>query len=227
MNGVASSVSSRAPAAASAADRPCILYLGETDYDTTWRAMRAHVMADAGARREQIWITSHPPVFTQGRAGRPEHVLAPGDIPVVASDRGGQVTYHGPGQAVVYTLIDLKARGIGIRRFVTLLEAAVIDVLAAEGLVGARREGAPGVYVAGAKIAALGLRLKDGMTYHGVALNVAMDLEPFRRIHPCGFAGLEVTQLSDFGIEATPETAGRAVADSVCARLGERSLGRN
>lgn len=203
--------------------------LGTTDYLQTWHAMRRHVTldgADPGAgdeRREAFWVTSHPPVFTQGRAGKPEHVLAPGRIPVVASDRGGQVTYHGPGQTVVYTLIDIRRRGIGIRRFVDLLEAAVIDVLAGHGIVGERRPGAPGVYVDGAKIAALGLRLKDGMTYHGIALNVEMDLEPFSRINPCGYEGLAVTQLADFGVRTTPEAAGEAVAYAVARRLPEVS----
>ena len=227
MSGATSPVPSRKTGPEAATAVPRIVVLGETDYETTWRAMREHVTRTAGERREAIWITSHPPVFTQGRAGRHEHLVAPGDIPVVSSDRGGQVTYHGPGQTVVYTLIDIKARGIGIRRFVALLEAAVIDVLAAQGLEGRRRKGAPGVYVDGAKIAALGLRLKDGMTYHGVALNVAMDLEPFRRIHPCGYAGLEVTQLSDFGIDTAPEDAGRAIAGAVKARLCELTPARN
>jgi lipoyl(octanoyl) transferase len=140
----------------------------------------------------------HPPVFTLGQAGRPEHLLDAGDIPVIYCDRGGQVTYHGPGQLIAYLLLDLSRRGIGVKRLVALLEQSVVDLLAQRGIEAATRSGAPGVYVAGAKIASLGLRVRGGCTYHGLSLNVSMDLQPFRRINPCGFPGLAVTQLSDW-----------------------------
>src|SRR3954471_8543927 len=148
---------------------------------------------EAGA--DQLWLVEHPPVFTLGLAGRREHVLSPGDIPVIATDRGGQVTYHGPGQAVVYLLLDLRRRGYGVRELVRRIEAAVIQVLADHGVQGDRRDGMPGVYVDGAKIAAIGLRVSRGCTYHGVSMNVDMDLEPFARIDPCGYPGLASTRL--------------------------------
>lgn len=162
-------------------------------------------MQDFTARRDadtpdEIWLLEHPPVFTQGQAGRPEHLLADVGIPVVPIDRGGQVTYHGPGQVVAYLLIDLKRRGYGVRELVRRLEQAVIDLLAELGIAGQRREGAPGVYVDGAKIAALGLRVKGGCTYHGLSLNVDVDLAPFLAINPCGYPGLEVTRTRDLGV---------------------------
>jgi lipoyl(octanoyl) transferase len=149
-----------------------------------------------GGDRAELWSLQHPSVFTQGQAGRAEHLLAPGEIEVVQSDRGGQVTYHGPGQAVVYTLIPLKAFGLNVRQLVSLLETSVVALLAKRGVDAHARSDAPGVYVADAKIASLGLRIRHGVSYHGVALNVAMDLTPFQRIHPCGYEGLEVTDLS-------------------------------
>jgi len=145
---------------------------------------------------DELWLVQHPPVFTQGQAGKAEHVLAPGEIPVVQVDRGGQVTYHGPGQIVAYPLVDIRRRGIGVKDFVHRIEESIISVLAAYGVRGARIAGAPGIYVAGEKIASLGLRVRRGRTFHGLAFNVDMDLEPFQRINPCGFAGLKVTQLS-------------------------------
>lgn len=149
---------------------------------------------------DEIWLLEHPPVFTQGQAGKPEHLLAEIGIPVVPIDRGGQITYHGPGQIVAYLLIDLKRRGYGVRELVRRMEQATIDLLAELGIAGERRDGAPGVYVAGAKIAALGLRVKGGCTYHGLSLNVDLDLAPFRAINPCGYAGLEVTRTRDLGV---------------------------
>lgn len=152
---------------------------------------------------DEIWFVEHPPVFTQGLAGSPSHLLAPGDIPVVQSDRGGQVTYHGPGQLVAYVLLDLRRLGLGPRELVRRLEAAIITVLANYCLQGQRRTGAPGVYVDEAKIAALGLRVRRQCSYHGLALNVAPDLSPFSRINPCGFSGLAVTSLAQLGKRAT------------------------
>ncbi len=148
---------------------------------------------------DELWVVEHDPVFTLGQAGKPEHVLAPGDIPVLKVDRGGQVTYHGPGQIVVYPLLRLPRLGIGVRDYVCRIEQAVIDTLAEWNIGAERREGAPGVYVGGAKIAALGIRVRRGSTFHGLALNVAMDLAPFHRINPCGYEGLQVTSVVDLG----------------------------
>ncbi|HEY8585099.1 MAG TPA: lipoyl(octanoyl) transferase LipB [Rhodanobacter sp.] len=148
---------------------------------------------------DELWLLEHDPVFTLGQAGKMEHVLAPGDIPVIPVDRGGQVTYHGPGQIVAYPLIDLRRAGVGVRELVRRIEQALIDTLAHWNVPAVRHEGAPGVYVGAAKIAALGLRVRRGCSFHGLAFNVAMDLEPFQRINPCGYKGLAVTQLLDFG----------------------------
>ena len=173
-----------------------IRVLGECAYTDTHASMQRTVTELKGGDRAELWSLQHPSVFTQGQAGRAEHLLAPGEIEVVQSDRGGQVTYHGPGQAVVYTLIPLKAFGLNVRQLVSLLEASVVALLAKRGVDAHARSDAPGVYVADAKIASLGLRIRHGVSYHGVALNVAMDLTPFQRIHPCGYEGLEVTDLS-------------------------------
>ena len=170
--------------------------LGLADYAPVWRAMQAFTDGRDDATGDEFWLVQHPPVFTQGQAGRAEHVLTPGDIPVIQVDRGGQVTYHGPGQIVGYPLIDLRRLGIGVKDFVNRIEEALIRVLAGHGVTGERVAGAPGIYVAGAKIASLGLRVRRGCSFHGLAFNIDMDLEPFRRINPCGYAGLEVTQLS-------------------------------
>lgn len=174
---------------------------GEVDYGACWQAMRDFSGARDAASDDELWCVEHAPVFTQGRGGKAEHVLMAGDIPLVHSDRGGQVTYHGPGQLVVYVLLDTHRLGIGPRELVRRLEQAVIDLLATFGIVAERRAGAPGVYVADAKIAALGLRLRNGMSYHGLALNIDLDLAPFLRINPCGYAGLRVTRLKDLGVE--------------------------
>ena len=173
-----------------------IRVLGERAYTDTHASMQRTVTELKGGDRAELWSLQHPSVFTQGQAGRAEHLLAPGEIEVVQSDRGGQVTYHGPGQAVVYTLIPLKAFGLNVRQLVSLLETSVVALLAKRGVDAHARSDAPGVYVADAKIASLGLRIRHGVSYHGVALNVAMDLTPFQRIHPCGYEGLEVTDLS-------------------------------
>lgn len=171
--------------------------LGRTRYEPVFQAMKAFTDARDADTPDEIWLTEHERVFTQGQAGRAEHLLAPGDIPVVQSDRGGQVTYHGPGQIVGYLMFDLRRRDLTVRGLVTGIEQAVVATLAAFGVAGAPRADAPGVYVAGAKVASLGLRVRRGRSYHGLALNVRMDLEPFTRINPCGLLGTPVTQLAD------------------------------
>ena len=173
--------------------------LGLLDYERTWLAMQRFtderkLVPDT---QDEVWLVQHPPVFTQGQAGKAEHLLLPGDIPVVKSDRGGQVTYHGPGQLVAYLMLDVRRLGYGVRELVTRMEQCLIDLLASYGVSAAAKTDAPGVYVDGAKIASLGLRIRNGCSFHGLALNVDMDLEPFRRINPCGYAGLAMTQLRD------------------------------
>jgi lipoyl(octanoyl) transferase len=173
--------------------------LGRQPYEPVWRAMQAFTDARGPGTPDELWVLEHDPVFTLGQAGRMEHVLAPGAIPVVPVDRGGQVTYHGPGQIVAYPLFDLRRLGIGVRELVTRIEQAIIDTLETWNIVAQRRDGAPGVYVAEAKVAALGLRVRRGCSFHGLAFNVSMDLEPFHRINPCGYEGLAVTQVLDLG----------------------------
>jgi len=170
--------------------------LGLADYEPVWRKMQAFTDQRDETTPDELWLVEHPPVFTQGQAGKAEHLLAPGDIPVIQVDRGGQVTYHGPGQIVAYPLIDLQRRKLGVRALVNRIEEAVIRVLEHYGVEAQRREGAPGIYVGNAKIAALGLRVRRGRSFHGLAFNIDMDLEPFSRINPCGYQGLAVTQLS-------------------------------
>lgn len=189
--------------------------LGQTDFVPTWRAMQRFTMERDAASADELWLTGHPPVFTQGQGGKPEHLLRDAGIPVVRIDRGGQITYHGPGQAVAYLLVDLARRGLKVRELVSRIEQAVIDLLAEYGLRGERVAGAPGVYVGGAKIAALGLRVKNGCCYHGVALNVDMELAPYSAINPCGYPGLKVTQLRDLGVAVGWETAGEALLDQL------------
>ena len=179
--------------------------LGTREYQPVWAAMQEFTDNRDESTEDELWLVEHPPVFTQGQAGKPEHLLAPGDIPVIQVDRGGQVTYHGPGQIVAYPLLDLRRRGIGVRQLVTAIENALIAVLNTYGVEASARPDAPGVYVNGEKIASLGLRIRRGCSFHGLAFNIAMDLEPFARINPCGFENLPVTQLSAFS-EATPES---------------------
>lgn len=170
--------------------------LGLCDYEPVWHDMQAFTKARDAGTADELWLVEHPPVYTFGLNAKPEHLRNPGDIPVVRCDRGGQVTYHGPGQVVVYCLINLRRLGLGVKTFVQKLEQSSIDVLAGYGVTAERQAGAPGVYVQGAKIAALGLRITRGASYHGIALNVAMNLEPFARINPCGYPGMAVTQLA-------------------------------
>ncbi|ARU32412.1 octanoyltransferase [Sulfuriferula sp. AH1] len=176
--------------------------LGRVEYVPTWHAMQEFTARRTANSADEIWLLEHPPVYTLGQAGKPEHLLRATDIPLVHIDRGGQITYHGPGQIVAYLLIDLKRRGYGVRELVTRMEQTIIDLLATHNISAQRLTNAPGVYVDNAKIAALGLRIKHGCSYHGLALNVDMDLQPFRNINPCGYQGMTVTQTRDMGVTA-------------------------
>lgn len=195
-------------------------HLGRQAYEPVWRAMQRFTDARDGDTPDEFWIVEHDPVFTLGQAGKPEHVLAPGDIPVVQVDRGGQVTYHGPGQLVVYPLLDLHRLKIGVREYVCRIEQSIIDTLADWNVEAQRRDGAPGVYVNDAKIAALGIRVRRGRTFHGLAFNVAMDLEPFRRINPCGYAGLQVVSLGDLGGPTSLDAVTSALLEHLSAQFG-------
>ena len=187
-----------------------VKHLGQVDYTPTWQAMQAFTDTRTEHTPDELWCLEHPPVYTLGLAGKPEHLIMPSSIEVVKCDRGGQVTYHGPGQLVVYMMIDFKRMGIGVRELVRRIEQSVIDLLAELGITAYGDVNAPGVYVAGEKIASLGLRIKNGAVYHGLSLNVDMDLTPFSWINPCGYAGLKVTQLKDHGATLTvAETAER------------------
>jgi len=194
--------------------------LGRQPFMRVWPAMEAYSDQRGEAGEDQLWLLEHEPVFTLGQAGRPEHVLAPGDIPVVRTNRGGQVTYHGPGQIVAYPLIDLRRRGLGVREFVCRIEQALIDTLASWDIRAERREGAPGVYVGGAKIGALGLRVRRGCSFHGLAFNVNLDPEPFSRINPCGYQGLQVTSVLECGGPATLAEVAPVLVDKLAAQLG-------
>lgn len=191
--------------------------LGSADYVPVWQAMQAFTAARDADSGDELWLVEHPPVFTLGLNAKSEHLLVPGDIPVVQVDRGGQVTYHGPGQLVAYTLLDLRRLGLGPRQLVVALEQGVIALLADYGIAAIGRRDAPGVYVNGAKLAALGLRVRRGCCYHGLSLNVAMDLDPFSRINPCGYPGLKVTQLRDLAVAEE----GEQLARHLVAKLAE------
>jgi lipoyl(octanoyl) transferase len=192
---------------------------GLSDYERTYAAMRAFTATRDALTPDELWVLEHPPVYTTGAAARSEHFPAGGDIPLVKVDRGGQITYHGPGQAVVYVLVDLKRRGLKVRALVQLIERAVIALLAGYGIRGEARPGAPGVYVNGAKIAALGLRVRGGACYHGVSINVDVELQPFLSIDPCGYPGMAVTRLADFGVTATCGTVGDRLAAILAKHL--------
>jgi lipoyl(octanoyl) transferase len=209
------------PASTTPAATPLVQvkWLGRLPYEPTWRAMQAFTDERGPATPDELWLLEHDPVYTLGMNADPSHVLDAGGIPVLQIDRGGQVTYHGPGQLVVYPLIDVRRAGIGVRGLVTALERAVIDLAAAHGIVAECRANAPGVYVQGAKLASVGLRVRRGGSYHGLALNVAMDLAPFGRINPCGYAGLAMTQLSTLGGPGSVQAAGEALAPLLLARL--------
>jgi len=194
--------------------------LGRQPYEPVWRAMSAFTDNRVADTVDELWVLEHDPVFTLGQAGKMEHVLIPGDIPVVPVDRGGQVTYHGPGQIVAYPLIDLRRVGVSVRELVNNIEQSIIDALAHWNIDAARLDGAPGVYVGGAKIAALGLRVRRGCSFHGLALDVDMDLEPFQRINPCGYKGLEVTQMVDCGGPSRLADVEEVLIGEFCRQFG-------
>lgn len=194
---------------------PSVRRLGQVEYEPTWRQMQRFTEDRNATTPDEIWLLEHPPVFTLGLNGSREHLIAPGDIPVFQIDRGGQVTYHGPGQLVVYPLLDLERSRLGVRDLVTALEQSVIRCVAEYGIEAVSRCDAPGVYVEGRKLASVGLRIRRGCSYHGLALNVDADLEPFGRINPCGFRGMEVTRLADLGVDRSLS----AVADDLLAQL--------
>jgi len=194
---------------------PDIKHLGLTDYEPVWQAMKRFTNQRDTLTRDELWLTEHHPVYTQGLNGRQQHLLNTGDIPVVKVDRGGQVTYHGPGQLVLYCLIDLKRQGLGIRKLVTLIEQSIINVLSDYAIEAHARSDAPGVYVGDEKIAALGLRIRKGSCYHGLSFNLDMDLSPFAGINPCGFKGLQVTQLADL----VSSYSRQDVQQNLCAQL--------
>ena len=196
--------------------------LGRVDYEPTWQAMLAFTVARSAETPDEIWIVEHPPVFTLGQAGKPEHLLHDVGIPLVKIDRGGQITYHGPGQVVLYLLLDLQRMKIKVRELVTAIEQAVIDFLATYEVKAERLAGAPGVYVGDAKIAALGLKIKNGCSYHGLSLNVDMDLSPFAAINPCGYAGLKVVQTKDFNIPLTAPEAGEHLCKHLLRQLDKQ-----
>lgn len=186
-----------------------VKHLGRVDYEPAWEAMQVFTAARTEDTPDEIWLLEHPPVYTLGQAGRPEHLLRnDAGIPLVKIDRGGQITYHGPGQLVVYLLLDLRRNHLKVRELVALMEQAIIDCLGDYGLCAQRKDGAPGVYIDGAKIAALGLRVRNGCSYHGLALNVDVDLAPFGWINPCGYEGLKTIRMKDFGIDDTVKMVG-------------------
>ena len=193
--------------------------LGRVDYAPTFQAMQDFTATRGDATPDELWIVEHPPVYTLGQAGKPEHILRDVGIPLVKIDRGGQVTYHGPGQVVIYLLLDLARLKIKVRELVSAIEQAVIDLLAEHGVTAERRDGAPGVYVGDAKVAALGLRIRNGCSYHGVSLNVDMDLYPFTAINPCGYAGLKVIQTRDLNIPLSVDEAGEQLANHLLRQL--------
>lgn len=205
---------------------PCVRHLGLAEYEPTYAAMRQFTTSRQRDTPDELWLLQHPPVYTAGLACRPEHLPRGSSIPLARVDRGGQITYHGPGQVVMYTLLDLARRNLKIRPLVVLLEQAVIDTLAHYHIAAEARSGAPGVYVNGAKIAALGLRVRSGGCYHGVALNVDMDLAPFLAIDPCGYPGLAVTQTRDLGIQASAGELGDRLAAELTQLLAEHERRR-
>ena len=204
---------------------PKVKFFGIAEYEATWHAMKHFTTHRTTATRDEIWLLQHPPTYTLGQAGLPEHLLNARNIPVVKIDRGGQITYHGPGQIVVYLLLDLRRWKINVRELVRLMEQAVIDILADYNITASGRIDAPGVYVGDAKIAALGLKIKHGCCYHGLAFNIDMDLTPYDFINPCGYKGLRVTQLKDFGISATVEQIEQRLAQNLITLLQHHPAG--
>lgn len=202
---------------------PIVKFLGRVDYATTYQAMQDFTASRSAETPDELWVVEHAPLYTLGQAGKPEHILYDVGIPVVRIDRGGQVTYHGPGQVVIYLLLDLPRLKIKVRELVSAIEQAVIDLLAGHGVVAERRAGAPGVYVGDAKVAALGLRIRNGCSYHGVSLNVDMDLHPFTAINPCGYAGLKVVQTRDLNIPLTMTEAGEQLSQHLLQQLEKQN----
>lgn len=213
------------PAMTEAREILLVRHLGLIDYEPTWRAMQSFTDQRGSDTADELWLLEHPPVYTLGQAARPEHVQDPGDIPVVQVDRGGQVTYHGPGQLIAYLLLDLHRAGFGVKRLVHLLEQSVVDLLAGFHIEAQARPDAPGVYVGGAKVAALGLRVRRGCSFHGLALNVDLDLAPFSRIDPCGYPGLAVTRIADLGVSTRIDSIGTELAERIAGLLGRRVVG--
>lgn len=197
-----------------------IKQLGLQAYDPVWQHLKLFTHNRTTHTVDEFWCLEHLPVFTQGQAGKPEHVLDPGNIPIVQSDRGGQVTYHGPGQLIIYCLVDLQRKQMHVRNFINILESTVLEFLASYNIAAAVQANAPGVYVAGAKICSLGLRVRHGRTYHGLSLNVAMDLEPFSRINPCGYAGMRVVQLKDFVPDVTVAEVTSQLLPRLLSKMG-------
>jgi lipoyl(octanoyl) transferase len=198
---------------------PIWRWLGRVDYEPTWRAMQAFTEARNAQTADEIWFLEHPPVFTLGMNAAREHVLAPGDIPLVQIDRGGQVTYHGPGQLVVYPLLDVRRLGTGVRQLVMALENSIVNMVAQWNIRAIGRRDAPGIYVDGRKLASIGLRIRRGCSYHGLAFNVAMDLEPFKRINPCGYSGLEVIDLRSLGVALDLQAVAQLLAPQLSRSL--------
>ena len=199
-----------------------IRQLGRTDYETTWHAMQSFTAARDDSTPDELWVTEHPPVYTLGLNRKDVRLPTRQDIPVVMVDRGGKITYHGPGQVVIYLLVDLKRKGLNVRQLVSAMEDSIVDLLAKSGIESAARADAPGVYVNDRKVASLGLRLKQERCYHGLALNVEMDLSPFLAIDPCGYQGMQVTQLKDLGITLTSQQAAEELLRHLQAKLGPR-----
>ena len=212
------------PAPATSDGLLVIRYLGLRAYETIWQAMRDFTDARDPETPDELWLLQHPAIYTLGQAGRWEHLLDAGGIPALKVDRGGQVTYHGPGQLIAYLMLDLKRAGLGVKGLVHLLETVVMELLAAHGITAQLRPDAPGVYVAGAKIASLGLRVRRHCSYHGLALNVDLDLEPFSRINPCGYPGLAVTRLVDLGVALSHDRLAEELAARLAARLGRAAM---
>jgi lipoyl(octanoyl) transferase len=201
-----------------------IRWLGRQDYQTCWRAMQDFTQQRSEVTADEIWLVEHDPVFTQGQNGKPEHVLNPGNIPIIQTDRGGQITYHGPGQLMVYTLIDLRRKKFNVRDLVSRIEQSVVDFLAAYNITAIAKRDAPGVYVDQQKICSIGLRIRKGCSYHGIAFNVALDLEPFTRINPCGFSELKMVQFSALGGSSNLLETGRGLVKYLMKNLGYTSV---
>ncbi|WP_404402329.1 lipoyl(octanoyl) transferase LipB [Idiomarina seosinensis] len=205
-------------------DQLIIRHLGRQDYQPVWHAMQDFTDKRDAETRDELWIVEHHPVFTQGQAGKAEHILAPGAIPVVQVDRGGQVTYHGPGQLVIYFLLDIRRLKMGVRQLVNSIENTIIDMLADDHIVASARRDAPGVYVEGNKVCSLGLRIRRGCSFHGLALNVNMDMEPFARINPCGLTGIKMVQTAELGGPQTFAQAAEKVVDHFIKRIGYQHI---